>query len=927
MDGVQGWKHNRGANIGLILLIFAALSGVSCSSKTASSPPTLQSISVTPANPSIAKGTTKQLTATGTYSDNSTQDLTASVTWSSDTPGVATVSNAAGSQGLATAVGTGSANIQASLNSVPGSTKLTVTSAVVVSIAVTPADPSIAKGTTKQFSAMGTFSDHSTQDVTTSATWSSDTPGVATVSNAAGSQGLATAVGTGSANIQASLNSVPGSTKLTVTSAVVVSVAVTPANQTIAQGVPQPFTATATFSDQSTQNVTASAMWNSTQPTIASVTATGVVTGLKQGSLSLKATFDNVPGSTNLSVSGVSLLGVIVSPQNPAIADAGATQTFAATGKFSDGSTQTLTSLASWSSSSTAVASVNGAGVATSATLGSGTTAAFTQIQATVGAVSGESLLSVTSHTGNGFAGVFTQHNDLGRTGQDVNETTLTPASVNSTNFGKKFSQPVDGYVYAQPLYVPNVAIPGKGTHNIVIVATEADSVYAFDADNNSGGNSTFLWHASLLDAAHGAAAGATPVSSNDIGCSDLMPQVGVTSTPVVNPATGTIYVEANSKESGSYLHRLHALDITSGAEKSPGPVVITASVPGTADGGTTINFNGIKEFNRPGLLWLNGKIYIGFGSHCDIDTYHGWLFAYDAGTFQQDAVFVTTPNGAAGYRGAIWMAGTAPAADANGNIFFATGNGGFDTGNIPATNLSDTIFKMQLFGTQMSLADYFTPWNQGTLDGGDTDVGSGGILLLPDQAGNHTHELVEAGKEGTIYLIDRDQMTAGNLHYCPSNCNNMDSQIVQELQLAVGGMWSAPAFWNGTIYTGGSGDNVKAFSISSGAINSTPTSATAGTFNFPGPTPSISANGNTGGIVWVIDASGYGPPAENNATPAILHAYDATNLGNELYNSTQAANNRDAAGNAVKFTVPTVANGKVYIGTETELDVYGPLP
>ncbi|MGH8337035.1 MAG: Ig-like domain-containing protein, partial [Gammaproteobacteria bacterium] len=324
MDGVKGWKHNRGANGGLILLIFAALLGVSCSSKTASNPPTLQSISVTPANPSIAKGTTRQFTATGTYSDNSTQDLTASVTWSSDTPGVATVSNAAGSQGLATSVGTGSANIQASMNSVPGSTKLTVTSAVVVSVAVTPA------------------------------------------------------------------------------------------NQTIAQGVPQPFTATATFSDQSTQNVTASATWNSMQPTIASVTATGVVTGLKQGSLSIQATFDNVPGSTNLSVSGVSLLGVIVSPQNPAIADAGATQTFAATGKFSDGSTQTLTSLASWSSTSTAVARVNGAGVATSATLGSGTTAAFTQIQATVGAVSGESLLSVSSHTGNGFAGVFTQHNDLG---------------------------------------------------------------------------------------------------------------------------------------------------------------------------------------------------------------------------------------------------------------------------------------------------------------------------------------------------------------------------------------------------------------------------------------------------------------------------------------------------------------------------------
>ena len=233
----------------------------------------------------------------------------------------------------------------------------------------------------------------------------------------------------------------------------------------------------------------------------------------------------------------------------------------------------------------------------------------------------------------------------------------------------------------------------------------------------------------------------------------------------------------------------------------------------------------------------------------------------------------------------------------------------------------------MQLFGTQMSRVDYFTPWNQGTLDGGDTDVGSGGVLLLPDQAGNHTHELVEAGKEGTMYLIDRDQMTAGNLHYCVSNCNNMDSQIVQELQQAVGGMWSAPAYWNGTVYMGGSGDNVKAFSISSGAVNATPTSLTAGRFGFPGPTPSVSANGNTGGIVWVIDASGYGPPEQNNATPAILHAYDASNLGNELYNSTQAANNRDTAGNAVKFTVPTIANGKVYIGTETELDVYGPLP
>jgi len=626
--------------------------------------------------------------------------------------------------------------------------------------------------------------------------------------------------------------------------------------------------------------------------------------------------------------------GLMVSPQNASIPDAGGMKAFTATAYFADGTSQDVTSQATWSSSNTAVAMVSPAGVATSGTLRAGVSAGFTSITAMLvthepgtalsNLVQGVSILSVTSHTGNGFAGSFMQHNDNLRTGQNLNETVLTPAVVSNTaTFGKKFAQPVDGFIYAQPLYVPNVTI-GGGKHNVVYVATEGDSVYAFDADSNAGANANPLWHASLIDTAHGATPGETTVSSaNDIGCTDLVPQVGITGTPAIDPSTNTMYVEAKSKEmNGTFIHRLHALDITTGNEKTGGPVVIAATVSGTGDGSTTVAFDALHHLERPGLLLLNGVVYLGYASHCDSTPYHGWVFAYDAATLGQRGVINLTPNGGLG---GVWMSGAGLAADAQGNLFTVTGNGTFDTTGT-VVDFGDSIVKLSLASSALRLTDYFTPFDQNNLSITDEDLGSGGVLLLPDQAGAHPHELIQAGKEGTIYVVDRDQMTANNLHYCATNCTS-DPQIVQELQGAIGGLWSMPAYWNGNVYFWGVGDALQQYTLSSGRLSANSVASSTFGLGFPGATPAISANGAVGAIVWAIDSTQYGLPDQPVAMPAVLHAFDATNVGNEIYNTTMAANSRDVAGNAVKFTVPTIANGKVYIGTQTELDVYGTLP
>jgi uncharacterized protein YjdB len=901
--------------------IEATSAGITGSTTLTVTAAALVSIAVTPANPSIAKGATEQFTATGTFSDSSTQNLTSTATWSSVTTTVATI--AAG--GLATAVGTGTSTIKAVSGGITGSTTLTVTAATLVSIAVTPANPSIAKGATEQFTATGTFSDSSTQNLTSTATWSSVTTTVATI--AAG--GLATAVGTGTSTIKAVSGGITGSTTLTVTAATLVSIAVTPANPSIAKGATEQFTATGKFSDNSTQNLTSTATWSSVTTTVATIAAGGLATAVAVGTSQIQAVSGGITGSTTLTVTAATLVSIAVTPANPSIAKGAnsATQTFTATGHFSDGSTQNLTDSATWTSSSTGVATVSAAGVATSKALSGGVNAGYTSIQAVVGAIKGVSILSVTNHTSNssGFAGVLTQHNDIGRTGQNLSETVLTPANVNTTTFGKKFSQAVDGFIYAQPLYVPNVTIGGS-VHNVIYVATEGDSVYAFDADSNTGTNAGLLWHASVIDTAHGAAAGAKTVNIEatlDSGCSDLIPQVGITSTPVIDPSSGTMYLEATSEENGAFIHRLHALDITTGDEKAPGPVAITARVPGTGAGssGGMVSLDGLHHLNRPGLLWLNGVLYLAYASHCDDGPYHGWLFSYNAGTFTQTSLLITTPNGS---DGGFWMSGAGVAGDSNANIFIASGNGDFDTTHVPARELGDTIMKLFYPGTStISLLDYFTPYDQSSLSSGDIDLGSGGVLLLPDQAGSVTHELVEVGKEGTIYVINRDQMTANNLHYCQTDCNNKDAQITQEIQGEINGLWSMPAYFNGIVYFGGAGDSLKSFPVTSGSLSATPSETSSHSFGFPGATPAASANGNTNGIIWVIDTSDYGTPGPGPG-PAVLYAYEAGNLS-ALWNSSLSAG--DAAGDAVKFAVPTIANGKVYIGTQAQLDVYGTLP
>ena len=514
-----------------------------------------------------------------------------------------------------------------------------------------------------------------------------------------------------------------------------------------------------------------------------------------------------------------------------------------------------------------------------------------------------------------GQPSVLTQHNDNGRTGQNTAEIILNTTNVNVNTFGKLFSLPVQGQVYAQPLYVPGVTVNGA-THNVLIVATEADLVYAFDAD--SGGSP--LWTASLIDSLHGANPGEGPaqISVALPGCTDLQPNVGITSTPVIDPVAGTIYVEAKSETSSStYIHRLHALSLSTGAESSQGPVVITATVNGTGDGSSNgqLAFDSLHEHSRPGLLLQNGSIFIAFASQCDYSPYHGWLFAYNASTFAQESVFVTTPNGGLG---GFWMSGAGVAADANGNIFISSGNGDFDTTNVPATELGDTVMKLGTSGGNFSLLDYFTPSDQNCLSSEDHDLGSGGVLVLPDQPGADPHILVAAGKEGMVYVVNRDQMTLGNNHFENSNnCNSSDPQILGESG-SFGNVFSLPAYWNSTLYYWAAGDNLKSIPLVNGQPSFGQMKTGAAFMQFPGATPSITSNGTTSGtaILW----------AQNSYTDgaATVYAFDATNVNSELWDSTKAANKRDAADVGVKFAVPTVVNGKVYVGGNSSVTVYG---
>lgn len=529
---------------------------------------------------------------------------------------------------------------------------------------------------------------------------------------------------------------------------------------------------------------------------------------------------------------------------------------------------------------------------------------------------------SLTPAEAQSFTGVLTQQNDNGRTGQNLSETTLTTQNVKAATFGRVFSYSVDGQIYSQPLYVPNVTVQGQGVHNVVYVETQNDSLYAFDAD---GLKSTPLWQVSFINPA----AGITPVACEVngkaiIGCS-VYPIYGITATPVIDSSSGTIYLITRTNNNGTYFQTLHAIDITNGAEKFGGPVNISGSVPGTGSGSKNgqVSFDPLRDIQRVGLLLLNGTVYIAWAG-----SPHGWIMGYDAKTLKQTSIFNTTPNASAG---GVWQSGNGLAADASGNIYAASGEALFDA-NTGGVDYGDTVLK---FDSTLNVLDYFTPNDQSCRQTHDLDVGGGGPVLLPTQAGNVPDELLIVGKGGPpcdsnpgasrIYLLDRDSL---------GKYNTTQNQDVEEVIGSTIGYLSSFAYWQGAsgafAYasgqngTNGNGDTLKIYSVTDGLLSTSPVAQSSNTFPV-GATPAISANGTSNGIVWAIAR----PQALNvmpGTGPAVLYAYNAANM-TMLYNSKQALGFTyplDQGGCASKFVVPTVANGRVYVGTQNQLDVYG---
>jgi hypothetical protein len=555
------------------------------------------------------------------------------------------------------------------------------------------------------------------------------------------------------------------------------------------------------------------------------------------------------------------------------------------------------------------------------------------------------------------LSGVYTYHNDLARDGLNAQEYALSTATVNTGTFGKLFSCSVDGAVFAQPLWVANAAI-GGAQHNVVIVATQHDSLYAFDADANTSPCAP-LWQVSLIDTAHGGGGAETAVPSLPtchypncyigVGLADIQPEVGITSTPVIDPATGTLYVVSKSVVAGSnppstasFYQRLHAIDLTSGAEKPNSPVALaaTASYPGPVVNGNqtivTVSFNPRQQNQRAGLALVNGTVYVASGSHEDTSPYYGWVLAYtyNSAGFTPAGAFCTTPNAA---NGGIWMAGGAPSADAAGHLYLISSNGQFDVTNPtpPNNDYGDSFLALVAGGTNgLMVSSYFTPSDESTDFPNDADAGSGGAAMVVNNS-NGQPLVIGGGKDGTVYVLNGSAL--GGLG---------DANAVQSFSLGTPGgppnIFSTAAFWNNNFYIAAAGMPLKSYPFnpaSATPIGQPWTSQAPNLLGFPGATPSVSASGTSNGVVWLLDTTTYCTNGAQQCAPAVLHAYDATNVASELWNSTLLS--ADAAGFAVKFTVPTVANGKVYVGTRGnnlggvdtststpgELDVYGLKP
>ncbi|HEY6927400.1 MAG TPA: hypothetical protein VI653_28250 [Steroidobacteraceae bacterium] len=538
------------------------------------------------------------------------------------------------------------------------------------------------------------------------------------------------------------------------------------------------------------------------------------------------------------------------------------------------------------------------------------------------------------------LAGVYTYHNNLGRTGFNDREYALTTSNVNTDSFGKLFSCFVDGAIYTQPLWVANLKIGGR-SHNVIFVGTTHDSLYAFDADSAPCSE---LWRVNLIDTAHGETGGEKPVPGNVVGKGDgdLVPEIGITGTPVIDPTKGILYVVSKSMSSAGtiFYQRLHAIDLATGAERAGSPITITATFPGTGDHGSQVAFNARQEHQRAALALVNGVVYIAWGSHEDRSPFFGWImgYTYNGATFSQAYVLNTGPNT---HEAGIWMSGAAPAADANNDLYVITGNGGFDAlrTSPPNTDYGNSLLKLS---SNLQILQYFTPSAQEYNNATNNDFGAGGAAVLTDlpEGSPLTHIAIAGGKDGNLFVVNRDALGGFG-----------DGKAWQQLSIGAEGdmnentpgvIFSVPVLWNNYLYIAGARGPLKAFRLDPAtaklSLASTATVPAKG-FGYPGSTPALSSQGTANGIVWILDNGQYCTPASPGCGPSVLHAYDATNVGTELWNSSKVS--ADTAGHAVKFTVPTIANGKVYVGTRGdnkgggyrpmtnsgELDVYGLKP
>jgi hypothetical protein len=680
--------------------------------------------------------------------------------------------------------------------------------------------------------------------------------------------------------------------------------------------VPSGGSSTLTWSSTNASSCAASAGWSGTQPT-SGMQSTGSLTATTAYSL----TCTGNGGTSLVSTATVTIANgsVTVSPK-AAVVTLLQSQQFTATVPGGGAAAWSIDGIAGGNSS---VGTIDSTGLYTPGTAAGVHTALATSVANS--AESGSAVAAVTD-----LAGVYTYHNDLARDGANTHEFALTTTNLNNAQFGKLFSCSTDGAMYAQPLWVAGVTI-GGARHNVVLAATAHDSLFAFDADANP---CTQLWTVSLIDTNHGGLGGETTVPSGPgglvgVGYGDITPEVGIIGTPVIDPATNTLYVVSKSVNSGktTFYQRLHAIDLATGSEKPGSPVTIAGTYPGTGDGTSVVTFSSQQQNQRPGLVLANGTVYIAWSAHEDSPPWYGWVmgYTYNGTSFTQTHVFNTTPNS---QEGGIWMAGSAPAVDSNGFLYALTGNGTFDA-NAGAPNNVDYGDSLLKLTPSLGVQSYFTPSNQLSDNQGDQDFGSGGAAVLADlPAGSPvTHLVMGGGKDGSLYVLNRDML--GGLG---------DSAAVQKLSLG-NGLFSTGAFWNNNFYVAGAGGPVRAYALNTSQAKFSLSSASSSAFGWPGGTPSVSAAGAQAGLVWILNTSAYCTNQSPGCGPAVLHAYDATNLMSELWNSSQVS--ADAAGNAVKFTVPTVANGKVYVGTRGnntggaylstsvsgELEVYGLKP